>query len=254
MVEQITVTGMVISAMPVGEYDKRLVLVTKEKGKITVFAKGARRQNNRFVAATQPFSFGRFHVYPGKEAYNLVNVDITEYFDDISKDLECMYYGFYLLELSGIFTYENIEGRDVLRLLYGSLKALTKSIETRESEKDNIPFSLIRRIFELKLLAINGEYPDVFKCYKCGSSENLITMDMMKPGALCSKCIHDNMYVRYNTSTFYTMQYIISAPIEKLYSFKVSEEVLSEFADIMDKMMRIYVNKEIKSLEVLEMI
>ncbi len=250
MVEQITLTGIVISAMPVGEYDKRLVIVTKEKGKITVFVKGARRQNNRFVAAAQPFSFGKFFVYPGKEAYNLVNVDIAEYFDEISKDFETMYYGFYFLELAGAFSYENTEGREVLKLLYVSLRTLTKTLKENDSK---ISAELIRRIFELKLLAINGEYPDVFKCCNCGSSENLITLDLMKPGALCGKCVRDNMYIRYNTSTFYTMQYIIGSAIESLYSFTVTEEVLGEFSDVMDKLMKMYVPKEIKSLEILNM-
>lgn len=243
MINQIKLTGIVLQAAPVGEYDKRLVILTGQRGKITAFAKGARRPTSRFAAASRPFSFGDFTLYQGREAYNLVDVDISNYFDEITTDMNAIYYGFYFLELADYYSHENTDGKLLIQLLYQSLRALNHKA---------IPDKLIRYIYELKIFTINGEYPDVFSCAECGNKEGLVAFSVEKSGAVCNECtgVRKDL-IRLNTSTFYTMQYVISSPIEKLYSFTVSEQVLTELSMVMGRWRSRYTDKEFKSLEML---
>lgn len=243
MVNQITLTGMVLSATPVNDYDKRLVILTKERGKIVAFAKGARRPQSPYVAGTRPMSFGAFTLYEGRNAYNVVGMEIKNYFEEIATDIDCVYYGFYFLEMSEYFSAENVPATDILNLLYISLRALLNK---------NIPNELVKYIFELKMFTINGEYPQVFICRSCGSKEDLKRFSVKKDGALCQECHKlDEDSISVNTSTFYTMQYIISTKLEKLYSFNVSDEVLNELRMILGRWKSKHIDKEFKSEELL---
>ena len=206
------VTGMIIKAVPIGEYDRRLVLLTKERGKISAFVRGARKPNSRFVAATNLFCFGTFKLYRGRDSYTLAEAEIINYFEDLRMDFEGAYYGMYFLEIADYYTRENNDEREMLKLLYQSLRALSVP---------SLSHQLVRAVFELKSVIVNGEFPGI----PTGKD--------------------------YLSATEYTVDYIVNSSIEKLYTFTVTEEVLEELKMIAEKICKLCLSVHFHSLEIL---
>lgn len=213
MQDNVIMTGIVLKQSPVGEYDRRVSLLTKERGKISAFARGARKAGNKLAAATDTFAFGRFRVYEGKSAYTLTEADVHNYFEDLRTDYIGACYGMYFAEVADYYTRENNDEREMLKLLYQSLRALCSPVLSRP---------LVRCIYECRCLVVNGEFPG-------------------PPGDRA-----------LGESTLYTLRYIASSPLEKLYTFAVSESVLDELQQVSAEYMRKYVGHEFKSLKVLQ--
>lgn len=244
MGQTIGLTGMVLSAMPVGDYDKRIQILTRERGKIAAFVRGARRPNSVFLAAANPFAFGQFEVFEGKNSYNVAKVNISHYFRELAEDLDAVSYGFYFLEMASYYTQENMDGTDVLNLLYVTLKALLKPAP------DN---RLVRRIFELRMLVLHGEYPNVFSCTKCGRKDGLHYFSMQRQGAVCPACLKGERAVPVDESTLYALQYMVTAPLEKLYSFTLTAPVFARLEGIVSGYIQQYQEHTFKSAGMLDL-
>ncbi|MBQ3062008.1 MAG: DNA repair protein RecO [Lachnospiraceae bacterium] len=256
---QVKVRGMVIGSTNVGEYDKRIVLLTLERGKITVFAKGARRPKSPHVAASAPFTFGTFTVYEGREAYNLVDVDVEEYFMDIRSNLSSIYHGLYFCELADYFVKENQREVNILKLLYRSIQILCLDI---------IDPSLIKSIFEIKILMLNGEAYITYECAKChrvpDEKSNKTDLDNLNEvelvgishkayGALCQECSKEyDDVMELSKAAIYAINYIYGSPVEKVYTFNVTEEVNKELNIFSKKYMARFVDRKFNSLEMLK--
>lgn len=212
MQEYIEVTGLVIQNLPMGEYDKRVTILTKERGKIAAFARGARRPNSKLMARTNPFCFGTFKMYEGKSSYTLVDAEISNYFDEFRDDFEGAMYGMYFLEVADYYTRENNDEKEMLMLVYQSLRALLLPAIKNE---------LILYIFEIKALVVNGEFP----------------------GIPANKSL--------SPDTLYTIDYVVKSGLDRLYTFVVSDEVLRELAECVVEYRKRYMGHEFHSLEIL---
>lgn len=205
-------TGMVLRVFPVGEYDRGMILLTKERGKISAFARGARKPGNRLAAAANPFVFGTFRLYEGRNSYTVAEADIQNFFEELRTDYVGACYGMYFAEVADWYTRENNDEREMLRLLYQSLRALGAAA---------LPNPLVKCIFECRAIAVNGEFP--------GPPRDS----------------------QLEESTLYALRYITESPIERLYTFTVTDRVLEELKAVAEQYMKRFVGHEFKSLEVL---
>jgi DNA repair protein RecO (recombination protein O) len=254
---------MILSAQPNKEYDRRLVLLTKERGKLSVFANGVRRPTAMLSGCSQPFVFGKFTLYEGRESYTLQAAEPENFFAELRKDLEAVYYGVYFCEFAETVTREGLPAKEELKVLYRSLGALLKK---------SIGSELVRAIFELKMLSVGGISPQVYECVKCRKKEDLHWFSAKSGGCICKECagklwdeeVHvgeqstglvvGERYLPVSGSTLYTMQYILATPIESLYTFTVTEDVLSQLKKILKEFMDLHIGRKFKSLEMLELL
>lgn len=244
MADLVKARGMVISSSPVGENDKRVVLLTKEYGKISAFVRGARRPGNHLMAASDSFAFGTFYLMCGKSSYTMVNAEISDYFRELTTDITVTYSAYYFLELAEYYAVENEDASAMLNLIYASFRALLN---------DKLDKKLVRYIYELKILVLNGEYPEFFHCCKCRKKEMLTGFSIVSAGVLCNDCGHGAAdLIEINESTLYTLQYIVCSDIRKLYTFTVSDEVLAELRMILARCIHTFVEKKMKSLDILD--
>ena len=212
MQEELVFHGLVLNSASSRDFDKRLCVLTKEQGKITVWASGAKKPGSPLMAATRNFVFGAFSVTKGRVGYNLRSVKVNEYFEDIALDLVHACYGSYLLELAELVAQENLPAEELVNLIYLSLRAILK---------ESIPNELVRRIYELRVLLLNGEYTE------------------HPPLEASDACC-------------YAWQYVLESPLTKLYTFTLTPGVLIEFSQNVDLVLRDALPYHFRSLDSLK--
>ncbi len=212
MNEWIRVNGIVLSSMPIGEYDRRLLLLTAELGKISAFAKGARRPGSQLLSATRLFAAGQFDLYAGRSSYTVKAAAIKNFFEFLSEDPEALCYASYFAEIADYFGQENAEAGELLKTLYMALRSLCHEKLSR---------SLVRYVYELKTLQLEGEAPP-------------------QPD------------IEVGESAAKAWEYVLSSPPEKCYFFGLAPEGFRDFSRAVADLRSRLVDKNFRSLRVLE--
>ena len=126
------VKGIVLRARDYKESDKILTLLTFEKGKISVKARGAKKAKSKLKAFCQPFCFADFELVDSKIMPILSGANAIDMYFDLVVD-----YDKYALSSSVLEICDKIcvEGQDYSSLLLTSIKCINEIAYTTTSPK-----------------------------------------------------------------------------------------------------------------------
>jgi DNA repair protein RecO (recombination protein O) len=144
--------AIVLSRIDYGERDRILTLLAKEKGKVSVLAKGVRAQKSRLAGGIELLSESEISFIEGKsEIKTLTSARLIVHFANLSADLRRMQQAFEFIKIVNSVT-EGLTGQEYYHTLLGGLKALND--ETYDPDVVDIWFNL-------NILKISGSAPNL---------------------------------------------------------------------------------------------
>lgn len=240
--------GIVLKAIRYEENDVILTLFTRKLGKVSVLAKGAKKNKSALLSSSQLFSYSNYTLRKQGNMYRVSQSDIIKSFYDISYDIEAFSYATYITKLVEVSTLENQTNNRLFILLAQTLYLYTQ---------ENVDKKFITHAFELKFLDYIGFKPVVSRCSSC-QSKNLkdATFNIEEGGVLCSSCSpnYENNF-KIDLTTIRLMEYILSNDILQCSKAKVSKYITYELQKILKAYLNVYIdNINFKSLYLLQSI
>ena len=166
--------AIILRTYKLGEADRSVVFLTRDRGKKRGVAKGARRQKSNFLGALEPLTQARV-AYFEKEQRELVNLNYSETARSAMSNgtIETLGCAAYFAELIDEWASESHEDEKLYRLGASMVDALA----------NGVPPEPLSRYFEYWLLSLQGVYPATAVLHSKLSSEALGFLTMARASA-----------------------------------------------------------------------
>jgi DNA repair protein RecO (recombination protein O) len=238
--------AIVLHRIHLGETDKIVTLLTRDKGKLNAVAKGARRAGSKLSGATELFTCSQMQLAVGKSLDIISQCQVISSFPVLRGDLELLARATYLCELTDRMIEEREPNPEVFDLLLSALYLLQRAQERPD---------VIVHAYELRLLAERGYMPQLEACVRCGGAlqrrQNGFSPSL--GGVLCGGCRYgsqDAIALHAETITF--LRALATAEPETLLDLAPSPTASTETARCLRWYVRYRADRDLKSAEFLD--
>lgn len=237
--------GIVLKYTNLGEADKILTILTRNKGKLKAIAKGCRKPKSNLLASSEVFAFSEFVLYKGTNLYHVTNAEIREIFYNLRNDLLRLSYAVFFVELADTVSDEEIASERLFILLSKALYYLAEGVT---------PVGIINQAYQLKLMDISGYRPNLSKCVLCGAAEPKHYMFDIELGSIiCDECEKfGKSIMKISPGTLEIVKLLLNTEISRLNTLKIDNTIFKEIDKLVKKFVEAHLEKQFKSLEFLD--
>jgi DNA repair protein RecO (recombination protein O) len=178
-------SAVVLRTVDYGEADRVVTLLSRERGKLVAFARGARASRRRFGGGLEPFTLLAAELAErggGDAMARLDSISVERAFHNVRGDLARIGCAAYAVELAGALVRDHEPHPPLFELLVGYLGRLDAA-PARPAEL---------RVFELGALEAAGFQPRLDGCARCGQEagqgERGAPFSPADGGLLCERC------------------------------------------------------------------
>ncbi|MFN8496283.1 MAG: DNA repair protein RecO [Anaerolineae bacterium] len=242
--------AIVLKRQDFGEADRLLTILTRERGKLRVIAKGARRTSSRKAGHVELFSQSQLLLAKGRNMDIVTQAQVVTSHPTLYNDLLRYTYASYMAEMVDKFLEEEDPHGEVYDLLREGLAALV-------AEGSDAHLALLMRFFELRLLGLVGFQPSLFHCAHCGSP--LAAEDQYfsatAGGALCPNCrSFEADVVPLPLTTLKVARFIQTRDYAQVRTIALSPDVQRDLERLLLRYLTHVLERQLKSVEFLDQV
>lgn len=225
------------------ETDRIVTFFSKDFGKITGIAFGAKKSTKRFSNCLEPFVLSRifFSQRPNRDLIRLESCEMLSGRKRLAEDVNRLAHASYLAELATLLTADRDRNEDLFLLL----AACMDLIEDGKRPED------VTRIFEVRFLTLLGYRLNLTVCGACQAPllEQGKSYFQTSEGSLqCEKCAKDRS-LAVSEGTLKTLAFAQDQPLEKAGRLRISRGAEREARKALESFLVHLMQKRPKSLD-----
>jgi len=221
----LTIPGLVLRVTPYKETDAILSILTADRGKLSVKARGLRRKNSPLIASCQLLAYAEFTLFEHRGLYTINEAHPINLFEDLRGDICKLSLATYFAQVAELISQEDAPSTELLSLVLNCFYAMTRL---------DIPQQQVKAVFELRIACLAGYTPGLYRCHQCGNPLP-DRFDLSQGQLECSGCrdpYSSGIRMPVGAGTLDAMRYIVGCSEKRLFGFRAGEDTIEQLSQI----------------------